>query len=161
MMKSRGEAKRTAILGESSEEGPDVQADDNRSSNDWASKDSISSATEEEVQSIHQTSSQNVQPGEKGEEELAHVTTVATNMTTDPAFEVDFDDHDKEDNPKNWSMAIKAMILGFMSFSTLVVVMYSTSYSAGIPGKLIRSYYLNVLPIVGQDMTLNTNWLAF
>jgi hypothetical protein len=139
MMKSRGGAKGTATPGESSEEGPDAQANDNRSSNDWASKDSISSATEEEVLSIHQTSSQNVQPGEKGEEELAHVTTVATNMTTDPAFEVDFDDQDN-DNPKNWSMAIKAMILGFMSFSTLVVVMYSTSYSAGIPGKLTGSY---------------------
>ncbi|KAL1610087.1 hypothetical protein SLS60_001752 [Paraconiothyrium brasiliense] len=55
-------------------------------------------------------------------------------MTTDPRFEVDFDDGE---SPQDWSMAKKCMIIFFMSFSTLVVVMYSTSYTAGIPGMMV------------------------
>lgn len=89
---------------------------------------------------------------EEPDKGLAHITTrtsVATNMTTDPAFEIDFDDNGE--NPQDWSMAKKGMIMGFMSFSTLVVVMYSTSYTSGIPGMMetfgVRSKTLVVLGI--------------
>jgi len=52
------------------------------------------------------------------ERNLAQVNTTATNMTSDPQFEVDFEDGE---NPQDMSMARKAMVIGFMSFSTLVV----------------------------------------
>ncbi|KAF2871479.1 major facilitator superfamily domain-containing protein [Massariosphaeria phaeospora] len=80
---------------------------------------------------------------------MPHITSVTTNMTTDPRFEVDF--NEDGENPEDWSMALKSMIIGFMSFSTLVVVMYSTSYTSGIPGMMatfgIKSKTLVVLGI--------------
>lgn len=103
---------------------------DSRSSISSASTDSLSS--EEEVQSIHQTLSRNAGLDET-DKSLAHISSVATNMTSDPRFEVDFED---DENPRDWSMAKKGMIMAFMSFSTLVVVMFSTSYTAGIPGMM-------------------------
>ncbi|KAF2439536.1 MFS general substrate transporter [Karstenula rhodostoma CBS 690.94] len=95
------------------------------------STDSLSS--EEEVQSIQQTLSRNAGL-EEHEKSLAHITTVTTNMTTDPRFEIDFQEGE---SPQDWSMPKKCMVIFFMSFSTLVVVMYSTSYTSGIPGMLI------------------------
>ena len=70
-------------------------------------------------------------------------------MTTDPRFELDFDDDGE--NPQDWPMWRKALIIFFMSYSTLVVVMYSTSYTSGIPGMMatfgIQSKTLVVLGI--------------
>lgn len=102
----------------------------------------------DEINSIHQSLSRNagLEEPDKG---LAQITTVTTNMTTDPRFEVDFDDDGE--NPQDWSMAKKGMVIFFMSFSTLVVVMYSTSYTSGIPGMMktfgIESETLIVLGI--------------
>jgi hypothetical protein len=45
---------------------------------------------------------------------------VATNMTTDPAFEVDFEEDDPG-NPKNWPMWYRCLIIFFISFSTMTV----------------------------------------
>lgn len=103
--------------------------------NDHSSVSSIStrsSSSEEDVQSIQQTLSRNAGL-EEHDKSLAPITTVTTNMTTDPRFEVDFEDGE---NPQDWSMLKKSMVIFFMSFSTLVVVMYSTSYTAGIPGMM-------------------------
>ncbi|KAF2133721.1 MFS general substrate transporter [Dothidotthia symphoricarpi CBS 119687] len=70
-------------------------------------------------------------------------------MTQDPRFEIDFDDNGE--NPQDWPMVKKAVVIFFMSFSTLVVVMYSTSYTSGIPGMMetfnIKSKTLLVLGI--------------
>ena len=52
-------------------------------------------------------------------------------MTTDPDFEVDFEEGDP-DNPKNWSVLYKAFAIFSMSWSTWVVVLYSTSYTSFI-----------------------------
>ena len=51
-----------------------------------------------------------------------HVTgvSVATNMTSDPAYEVDFEENDKGD-PKNWPMWYRCIIIFFMSYSTMTV----------------------------------------
>lgn len=49
------------------------------------------------------------------------VTTIQTNATSDPNFEVDWDGDDDAKNPKNWSFAYKAMALAMLSFNTLVV----------------------------------------
>ena len=110
------------------------EADADHSSISSASTDSISS--EEEVHSIHQTLSRNagLEDRDKG---LAHITTVNTNMTTDPRFEVDFD-NDGE-NPQDWSMAKKGMAIGFMSFSTLVVVYVNPGYKVCVGRQCLRS----------------------
>ena len=60
------------------------------------------------------------------------VTTAGTTGTTDPRYEVDWEGDDDPNNPLNWSNYYKAFIIFTLSFSTLVVVYYSTSYTAGI-----------------------------
>jgi hypothetical protein len=101
-----------------------------------------------EAQSIHQTWSRNTGHSWPGDKD-AGITTVTTNATQDPRFELDFDDGGE--NPQDWPMVKKAMVIFFMSFSTLVVVMYSTSYTSGIPGMMktfgIESKTLVVLGI--------------
>lgn len=49
------------------------------------------------------------------------VTTIPTNATSDPNFEVDWDSDDDPENPKNWSFAYKSMGLAMLSFNTLLV----------------------------------------
>jgi hypothetical protein len=49
------------------------------------------------------------------------VTTIATNATADPDYEVDWDGDDDPENPKNWSLAYKAMGILFLSWNTLIV----------------------------------------
>lgn len=49
------------------------------------------------------------------------VTTIPTNATSDPNFEVDWDSDDDPSNPKNWSMSYTAMGILFLSWNTLVV----------------------------------------
>ncbi|KAI7337383.1 MFS general substrate transporter [Hortaea werneckii] len=56
-----------------------------------------------------------------------------TAMTTDPAYEVDFDAGDAAD-PQNWPLWYKGLILFVMSYGTTCVVLYSTSYTSAIPG---------------------------
>ncbi|KAF2029596.1 MFS general substrate transporter [Setomelanomma holmii] len=98
-----------------------------------------------EAQSIHHTWSRNTGI----DKDVGQITTVTTNATQDPRYEVDLDDNG--DNPQDWPMLKKAMVIFFMSFSTLVVVMYSTSYTSGIPGMMrtfgIESKALIVLGI--------------
>ncbi|KAJ5500416.1 Major facilitator superfamily domain general substrate transporter [Penicillium expansum] len=60
------------------------------------------------------------------------VTTIATNATADPDYEVDWDGDDDPDNPKNWNFKYKSMGILFLSWNTLIVVLYSTSYTSGI-----------------------------
>lgn len=104
----------------------------------------------DEVQSIHQTWSRNagLEEREKAVAGLSRLTSISTNMTTDPRFEVDFEEGE---DPREWNMWVKAMVMFFMSYSTLVVVMYSTSYTSGIPGMMktfeIESKTLVVLGI--------------
>lgn len=49
------------------------------------------------------------------------VTTIPTNATSDPNYEVDWDDADDPENPKNWSLKYKAMVMTFLSWNTLIV----------------------------------------
>lgn len=55
--------------------------------------------------------------------ELVRVQTgrsIATNATNDPGYEIDFEE-DGSDNPKEWSLAYKALTIFLVSFSTVVV----------------------------------------
>lgn len=114
--------------------------EDDNSSISTASTDSIA-----EVQSIHHTWSRNTGHSWPGDKDLAGITTVATSATQDPRFEVDFDDGE---NPQDWPMAKKAVIIFCMSFSTLVVVMYSTSYTSGIPGMMHTFGVTSKTPVI-------------
>ncbi|KAI9670479.1 MAG: hypothetical protein M1817_004346 [Caeruleum heppii] len=60
-------------------------------------------------------------------------TSIKTCATSDPAFEVDFDGEDDRDNPRNWPLWYRGLIIGLLSFSTWVVVLYSTDYTSGMP----------------------------
>src|SRR5271156_2509267 len=60
------------------------------------------------------------------------VTTTASTATLRlPEFEVDWTPSDSA-NPRNWSLYYKALVISTVSWGTLVVVMYSTSYTTGI-----------------------------
>ncbi|CAI6342574.1 unnamed protein product [Periconia digitata] len=111
----------------------DIQyEEEDRTSLSSSAPSTDSLADSQEIQSLHQTLSRNA--GLEGPADKA-LTAVTTNMTTDPRFEVDFDEDDDE-NPQNWSMLKKGVTVFIMSISTLVVVMYSTAYTAGIPGMM-------------------------
>ena len=49
------------------------------------------------------------------------VTTIATNATADPDYEVDWDGDDDPENPKNWNFKYKSMGIVFLSWNTLIV----------------------------------------
>jgi multidrug resistance protein len=102
-----------------------------------------------EAQSIHQTWSRNTGHSWPGDKE-AGITTVTTNATQDPRYELDFDDDGE--NPQDWPMIKKSMVIFFMSFSTLVVVMYSTSYTSGIPG-MMRTFGIESKTLVVLGIT--------
>jgi multidrug resistance protein len=124
-----------------------TQPENDQSSISSASTESLSDR--DEVLSIHQSLSRNAGLEDPSDKTMAHVTTTTTNMTTDPRYEIDFDDNGE--NPQDWPMAKKVMVIIFMSYSTLVVVMYSTSYTSGVPGMMatfgIHSKTLIVLGI--------------
>lgn len=63
--------------------------------------------------------------------ELTQITTAGTTMTLDPAYEVDFEVDDPRD-PRNWALWYKALVMFSISYGTLIVVLYSTSYTAAI-----------------------------
>ncbi|TKA75423.1 hypothetical protein B0A49_05036 [Cryomyces minteri] len=73
---------------------------------------------------------------------LSRRNTNASVMTTDPAFEVDWDPdtYPTKDgtgdrfNPRIWTLWYRSLIIFFMSFATTTVVLYSSSYSSAIPG---------------------------
>lgn len=59
--------------------------------------------------------------------------TLTTVHTSDPEYEVDFEENDPG-NPKLWPFWYKSLIIFAMSYGTSTVVLYSTSYTAAIPG---------------------------
>ena len=48
-----------------------------------------------------------------------HATSIRTTGTTDPDFEVDWEQDDPE-NPRNWPVWYKGVVIGFISWSTWV-----------------------------------------
>lgn len=60
-------------------------------------------------------------------------TSLASIASRLPDFEVIFEDGDPE-NPQNWSLLYRSWIIFCVSYSTWVIIMYSTSYTATVPG---------------------------
>ncbi|KAK2744419.1 hypothetical protein FQN57_004316 [Myotisia sp. PD_48] len=58
------------------------------------------------------------------------VTSVGTTGTSDPNFEVDWENQADPNNPQNWSFNYKCLSIFGLSWNTTVVVLYSTSYTA-------------------------------
>ncbi|KAL4889519.1 major facilitator superfamily domain-containing protein [Aspergillus ambiguus] len=69
--------------------------------------------------------------GEKEQLEVSGLSQAQDNRNA--AFEVVWEENDAE-NPKNWPAWYKIFIIGTMSFTTTVVILYSTSYTSGLPG---------------------------
>ncbi|OCK83166.1 MFS general substrate transporter [Lepidopterella palustris CBS 459.81] len=128
------------------EKDVDIEIDRKSSLSSTRSSLSISSdSVDSDANSIQQVSSRASRYNADATEKLTPVVTrtsvvtgfsLAPNATSDPCFEIDFEEGDGA-NPREWTMARKAMITAFTSFSTLTIVMYSTSYSSGIPGIMI------------------------
>jgi hypothetical protein len=66
---------------------------------------------------------------------LDRTTTTGTTGTLDLAYEVDFEEGDRN-NPQNWSFWFRGCVIAIFSYSTTCVVLYSTSYTSAIPGML-------------------------
>ncbi|RYO99275.1 hypothetical protein DL763_001639 [Monosporascus cannonballus] len=62
-------------------------------------------------------------------------TSIGSSASRPPDFEVVFDDVDPE-NPRNWPLWYRGWVIFAISYTTWVVVFYSTSYTASIPGLL-------------------------
>lgn len=60
---------------------------------------------------------------------------IATTGSRLPSFEVDFGPDDPED-PRNWPLWYRGMLIGAVSYSTWTVVLYSTSYTSSMPGMM-------------------------
>lgn len=69
-----------------------------------------------------------------------------------PDFEVDWDGDDDPMNPLNWPFWYKGLTVAFMSWSTWVVVVYSTSYTTGI-SQMMRDLHVSSQPVVTLGIT--------
>lgn len=74
--------------------------------------------------------------GTEAERAVSHAwtgTSIASNASRHPDFEVTFEPGDPL-NPKNWSLLYRGWTIFSVSISCWAVVLYSTSYTASIPG---------------------------
>lgn len=69
-------------------------------------------------------------------------TSVNSTASRPPDFEIIFEENDPE-NPKNWPLWYRIWCLITVSYSTWLVVLYSTSYTSATPG-LIEEFDSNV-----------------
>lgn len=79
-------------------------------------------------------------------------TSVGTTGTKyDPQFEIDWEVNDSR-NPLNWPTWYKGIVIGFVSWSTWVVVIYSTSYTTGfIP--MMNEFRIDSEPVATLGVT--------
>ncbi|KAI8631830.1 major facilitator superfamily transporter [Xylariaceae sp. FL1651] len=63
-------------------------------------------------------------------------TSVGSSASRPPDFEVDFGE---DDNPREWPLWYRAWTIFVISFSTWIIVLYSTTYTSSIPG-LIKEF---------------------
>ncbi|KAI1939068.1 hypothetical protein LOZ58_003114 [Ophidiomyces ophidiicola] len=81
------------------------------------------------------------------------ITSIATAGTSDPNFEVNWEEDDPE-NPLNWSLTYKGILIGFLSWNTWVVVLYSTSYTAGLAEIAAEFNYSKTVVTLGLTLYL-------
>ena len=76
---------------------------------------------------------------------------VATTGSRNPSFEVDFTDNDPDD-PKNWPLWYRGVTIASVSYATWTVVLYSTSYTASMPG-MMKEFHVTSQPIATLGIT--------
>lgn len=94
------------------------------------------------------------QVSRRGEPQLSRFDTrgtTASSLNRDPSFEIDWEDEDP-DNPRNWSVWYKGFIIFAISFGTLVVILYSTTYTTGI-SQMQHEFHVSSEPIVTLGVT--------
>ncbi|KAK3952352.1 major facilitator superfamily domain-containing protein [Pseudoneurospora amorphoporcata] len=90
-------------------------------------------------------------------ENATRLSTVQTRTSTfssasrPPDYEVVFTSCDPE-NPKNWPLWYRCWIIFACSYSTWVVVLYSSSYTATVPG-LMKEYHVTNQPVATLGLT--------
>ena len=92
--------------------------------------------------------------GSHGFDEIAHVrtaTSAGSSRSRLPEFEVVFDEDDPG-NPRCWPLWYRAWVVFAISFTTWVVVFYSTSYTSSIPG-LVSEFDLTSPTVATLGMT--------
>lgn len=92
---------------------------------------------------------------------LTYTNTHASLATTGsrlPEFEVDFTENDPDD-PKNWPLWYRGMVIGVVSYSTWCVVLYSTSYTSSMPG-MMKEFNETSEPIATLGVTMYLIGLA-
>lgn len=78
-------------------------------------------------------------------------TSVGSAASRPPDYEVVFEPDDPE-NPVNWPLWYRAYTIFCVSYSTWVVVLYSTSYTATIPG-VMEEYDVSSTPVATLGLT--------
>ena len=93
-----------------------------------------------------------IEPGESPLAREPTFSSVHTSGTNNPGFEVDWDDENDSMNPKNWPLWYKGLTIGFISWSTWCVVVYSTSYTTGLP-EMQADFHISSEPVVTLGVT--------
>lgn len=76
---------------------------------------------------------------------------LATTGSRIPDFEIDFGPDDPDD-PRNWPLWYRSVVIGTVSFATWVVVLYSTSYTSSMPG-MMKEFHETSEPIATLGVT--------
>ncbi|KAJ5973185.1 hypothetical protein N7481_010395 [Penicillium waksmanii] len=79
-------------------------------------------------------------------------------ITRDPRFEVTWETTDQQ-NPRAWSVWYRSFIVASMSFSTTIVVIYTTMYTSGVEG-MQESFRVSSKIVVLLGLTTNLFGLA-
>jgi MFS family permease len=86
-------------------------------------------------------------------------TSFGTIGTHPPEFEVDWDGPNDPMNPINWPIWYKGLTIGFVSWGTWVVVVYSTAYTTGFP-QMMTDLNVSSQPLVTLGVTTYLMGLA-
>jgi hypothetical protein len=98
---------------------------------------------------------------EMGHAELTNTKTGASTFSSSsrmPAFEVDFTPDDPDD-PRNWPLWYRSMVIGSVSYATWAVVLYSTSYTSSMPG-MMKEFHVTSEAIATLGVTFYLLGLA-
>ncbi|KAI1157654.1 major facilitator superfamily transporter [Nemania serpens] len=107
-----------------------------RSTSHSSSSESIGRASEES--DVVEPLDHVITPALEDVTQIQTATSIGSSGPRVPEFEVDFGD---DDNPREWPFWFRAWTIFVISFSTWIAVLYSTTYSASIPG-LIEDFHV-------------------
>lgn len=118
-----------------------------RSISHSSSSESIGRASEES--NVLEPLDHVITPALEDVTQIQTATSIGSSGPRPPEFEVDFGD---DDNPREWSFWFRAWTVFVISFNTWIVVLYSTTYTASIPG-LIDQFHVGSETIATLGVT--------